>query len=128
MVKINGSSRIPTYTFSYGKNYDTSDTQDEVSMVINDSSRIDVNDMFENKAFQQAFSVLGEKLDNFTFNSPTNSNTLSKTNYYYCINEYSGTKWSDLLSDHSNITTNYSEYNGLYVMIYKILQERFTNQ
>lgn len=128
MVKINGSSRIPTYTFSYGKNYDTSDTQDEVSMVINDSSRIDISDVLENKAFQQAFSVLGEKLDNFTFNSPTSSNTLSKTNYYYCTNEYSGTKWSDLLSDHSNITTNYSEYNGLYVMIYKILKERFTNQ
>ena len=124
------TSKLPYYQLVYRPPYDESYSNDSNYQIINENHYTPAPTVLsEHKAFLAAFAELGEDMSNYEIsNYSVNSNNLTKTAYYYSTNEKSGVKWRDFLQTHSSIPYIFDEYNGLYLMTYKILKQQFEDK
>lgn len=124
------TSRIPSYQLKYRPDYDSSYSSDSDYQFINENHNTPAKDILSDHfAFKDAFKELDESMDNYVINNyNTDLNNLVKTTYYYSSNPNSGTKWKNFIQTHSSIPYNFEDYNGLYVMTYKVLKQQFTDK
>lgn len=118
LISNNGKTLLPSYNITYN-NYNLP-SEDLLNQKINTSNTISSNDLLQNEAFKQIFSTLEESVNNFSVELIPNK----EMNYY---SGDGGLKWEDIIPKFSTFKTNYSIFNGLYIMTYKILKNSFTN-
>lgn len=116
IYQVNNIINLPKYNIMYNNKLPVS--SDSILRQINiNNQQLASDSLKDNKAFQQAFSELGESMINFT------TEEIGETNYYYATN--GGTKWNKVLDRISTNKYQYDFYNGIYVMQYKILKQYF---
>ena len=118
LISINGKTLLPSYNITYN-NYNLP-SEDLLNQKINTSNTISSNDLLQNETFKQIFSTLEESVNNFSVELIPNK----EMNYY---SGDGGLKWENIIPKFSTFKTNYSIFNGLYIMTYKILKNSFTN-
>ena len=93
--------------------------------------QISVSDVLkDNPVYVDFFNSIGESMSNYivtNYNSAVNSD-FNRITYYYNNNKATGTKWKNFLQKHSNSSTIFEEYDGLYVMTYKTLRKQFSKK
>lgn len=128
-VFTNGiTTRLPLYELQYTTKLESwSDAS--IKQTTNINTHQNARDVLNNHTpFILALDQLGETLDNFNVITYDSIHDVGKTTYYYVSNPSSGTKWCDMIQSHSSIPRIYSEYSGLYVMMYKILRRQFMSK
>ena len=119
LISNNGKTLLPSYNIKYS-DYNLP-SEDLLNQKINTNNIISSKDLLQNEAFKQIFNILEESTNNFSVELITNK----KINYYVGDG---GLKWKDIISKFSTFSTNYSIFDGLYIMTYKILKNSFTNR
>ena len=119
LISINGKTLLPSYNIKY--NSYNLPSEDLLNQKINTNNITSSNDLLKNDAFKQIFNVLEASANNFSVELIDNK----KMNYYFGDG---GLKWKDIIPKFSTFPTNYSIFDGLYIMTYKILKNSFTNR
>lgn len=129
IYKENNTIRFPLYELEYDPDYNDGYSIDSYSQNLNIESYTTTSGLTKFKPILDAVLELKEDLDNFVMiDYSSNGENLYKKNYYYNSNLSSGVKWNNFLQNHSNIPQNYSEFNGIYVMMYRILKNQFKDR
>ena len=126
-VYSNGkTTRLPQYEVTRSSAYQP--TQDTVLKEVNKTNLKSAKAVFKNnQAYINAFAELDESLDEFYVEVVGDeSSSIGKTTYYYA--ETGGTKWNKILSKLIPSSPQFNEFNGLYLMTYKILKSKYRNQ
>lgn len=111
--------RLPSYDIQYGFD-EESENSDNNKGEINKKEISNANkSLKENIVFINAFEELEEDFNNFYVEEN------GKTTYYYAT--FGGMKWKDLLPSLRAGSPYFENFNGLYLMTYKILKTYFTN-
>ena len=129
IFKANNTIRFPVYelehtTIKYNDGYSLDNRNGELNI----DGYTTTDDLIGFKPLTQALNELNESLSNFVMVDYSNGETSYKKNYYYNTNESTGMKWSKFLQEHSSLTQSYPEFNGLYVMTYRILKNQFKDR
>lgn len=123
----NGSIKFPNYQFEHGTsgvNYKLG----SLNQASNLTSYKNASILSNFTPLINALSELDDTIDSFTIADYNLQTNIGKKNYYYNANPSSGTKWNNFIQQHSNLTTEYTEHNGLYAMMYRILKKQFENR
>lgn len=120
----NGITSLPSYSFNFKLNQNLY-SEDTVKNKININNIKNAKILENNKVIQNMLQVLGEDINNIYVEEQNTSNNIGRKTYYYA--ETGGTKWNELLPQLSSQGKNFEDFNGLYVMAYKILSKSFSN-
>lgn len=118
LVFKNGKTLLPSYSIKYNNNKIPS--EDLLNQKININNTISNSELLQNDAFKQIFETLEESVSNFSVELINND----MINYYVGDG---GLKWKDIIPKFSTFSTNYSIFNGLYIMVYKIIKNSLTD-
>ena len=125
----NNTIKFPVYELEYGNGENASYSPGHVNQNLNLVNYIPTRQLANFKPLKDAINELGEDINNFVVVDYSGSdNSIYKKNYYYSTNPNSGTKWKDFIQLHSNITSIYALYSGLYVMTYNVLKNQFKDR
>lgn len=119
------TTQLPRYTIRHIDNYTY--TKDTVDKEINKINLQPAKTALRyNKVFYNACAEIGESLENLYVEYVDSDKTTNKTTYYYA--DTGGTKWNNIISKVVSGSPQFNEFNGLHIMMYKILKTYYRDQ
>lgn len=125
----NGVSYLPKYNLEYLPSLQDEHSQTTNSKTITPNNKTTVKTTLSNDhPIKLILQELQQPEDDIVLEHYNISNAFGKTTYYYNSNRNSGMKWSNFVAQHSKEPFIYENFTGNYIMVYKILKNRFENR